>query len=216
VARTRRAADGTGDPPCRRRHRRWLGWAANSSNIIGIGWNGFRFLCSKPYEGRSSNPNHSAIYAVSHDGLLRWYRYTGAGESDPNATGLGWHPNSGNTIGIGWSAGHRYMTAISDIILLVSDEGDLRWYRYFGNGESDPGATGLHWDANSGNIIGKGWQRFRHIFGGSDGRGGYVIFAVDEAQDLHWYRYTGSGQSDPDGTSSAWDPRSGTKIGNGW
>lgn len=51
---------------------------------------------------------------------------------------------------------------------------------------------------------------------GSDGRGGYVIFAVDEAQDLHWYRYTGSGQSDPDGTSSAWDPRSGTKIGNGW
>ena len=67
-----------------------------------------------------------------------------------------------------------------------------------------------------GNIIGRGWDRFRHIFGGSDGRGGYVIFAVDEAQDLHWHRYTGSGASDQDGTSPAWDPRSGTKIGNGW
>ena len=197
-------------------HATGLGWAANSGNIIGIGWNGFRFLCSKPYEGRTTHPDNSAIYAVGNDGTLRWYRYTGAGEADPHATGLGWHPNSGNIIGQGWSEGHRSMAAISDIILLISEQGELRWYRYSGNGESDPGATGLHWDGNSGNVIGRGWHRFRHIFGGTDGRGGYVIFAVDEAWDLHWYRYTGSGQSDPDGTSSAWDPRSGTKIGNGW
>jgi M6 family metalloprotease-like protein len=198
-------------------HATGIGWAANSGNIIGIGWNGFRFLCAKPYEGRTTtHPDNSAIYAVGQDGSLRWYRYTGAGEADPNATGLNWHPNSGNIIGQGWSAGHRAMAAISDIILLISEQGDLRWYRYHGNGESDPGATGLNWDGNSGNIIGRGWDRFRHVFGGSDGRGGYVIFAVDEGQDLHWYRYTGSGASDPDGTSPAWDPRSGTKIGNGW
>ncbi|WP_305783612.1 tachylectin-related carbohydrate-binding protein [Symbioplanes lichenis] len=193
-----------------------IGWAPNSQNIIGIGWNGFRFLCAKPYEGRTNRPNNSAIYAVGQDGALHWYRYTGAGEADPQATGLGWHPNSSNVIGQGWSAGHRAMAAISDIILLVTDQGDLRWYRYRGTGESDPGATGLNWDANSGNVISSGWHRFGHIFGGGDGRGGYVIFAVDENLDLRWFRYTGHGESDPDGKSADWDPRSGTKIGNGW
>jgi len=61
------------------------------------------------------------------------------------------------------------MAAISDIILLVQDDGALRWYRYGGNGENDPTGSGLGWHPNSGNFIGKGWQGFRHIFGGSDG-----------------------------------------------
>jgi hypothetical protein len=182
-------------------------WDRNSGHTIGIGWNQMLHLIAR---------GDGVLLAVEPNGELRYYEYGGHGEDDPRATGLGWHPNSGNIIGQGWSEGHRCMAAISDIILLASEQGQLRWYRYSGNGERDPDATGLGWHPNSGNVIGRGWHRFRHIFGGTDGRGGYVIFAVDEGQDLHWYRYTGTGQSDPDGTSSAWDPRSGTKIGNGW
>jgi hypothetical protein len=192
-----------------------LGWSPNSRNIIGVGWNSFRFLCSKPWEGRIPT-NNSAIYAVDANGDLRWYRYLGQGESDPSGTGPFWHPNSGNTIGKGWSAGFRRMAAISDIILLVEDSGNLRWYRYSGNGESDPEATGLGWHPNSGNVIGSGWDIFRHVFGGSDGSGGYVIYGVENNGNLRWYRYSGNGERDRSGTSAAWHPNSGNIIGVGW
>ena len=192
-----------------------VGWSPNSRNIIGNGWNGFRFLCSRPWEGRIPS-NHSAIYAVEPNGNLRWYRYLGQGQRDPSGSGPFWHPNSGNTIGRGWSAGFRRMAAISDIILLVEDGGNLRWYRYSGNGESDPEATGLGWHSNSGNVIGTGWNAFRHIFGGSDGSDGYIIYGVEDSGALRWYRYSGNGESDPSGTSSAWHPNSGNSIGIGW
>nr|WP_261566783.1 tachylectin-related carbohydrate-binding protein [Frankia gtarii] len=203
--------DGTSDPNATGLH-----WAPESANIIGVGWENFRFLCAKPYEGRTStHPNNSVIYAVDHDGHLHWYRYVGDGESDPGATGLHWDPNSGNIIGQGWSQGFRYMAAVSEIILMVKDNGDLLWYRYSGKGETDP-SGGSGWDPKSSNIIGRGWHRFRHIFGGSDGRGGYVIYGVDQAQNLLWHRYTGTGDSDPTGTSNAWSPNSGNIIGTGW
>jgi M6 family metalloprotease-like protein len=203
--------DGTSDP-----NATGLNWDPNSGNTIGTGWANFRFLCSKPYEGRTSTHRHnSVIYAVGRDGFLRWYRYFGDGESDPDATGLNWDPNSGNIIGQGWSDGFRYMAAISDIILMVKENGDLLWYRYFGKGETDP-SGGSGWDPKSSNIIGSGWHRFRHIFGGSDGRGGYVIYAVDHARNLRWHRYSGTGDSDPTSTSSAWSPNSGNVIGTGW
>jgi hypothetical protein len=192
-----------------------LGWSRNSGNLIGIGWADFRFLCAKPWEGRVST-NDSAIYGVDTDGKLHWYRYIGEGESDPAGTGPFWHPNSGNIIGVGWFDGFRRMVAISDIILLVEDGGNLRWYRYGGHGESDPDATGLGWHPNSGNVIGTGWNAFRHIFGGSDGKGGYVIYAAEDGGILRWYRYTGTGESDPSGTSAAWSENSGNMIGIGW
>jgi hypothetical protein len=192
-----------------------LGWDHNSGNVIDIGWNSFRFVCSKPWEGRFST-NNSAIYAVDRNGDLHWYRYLGDGESDPSGSGSGWHQNSGNIIGKGWSTGFHRMVAISDIILLVEDSGTLRWYRYNGNGESDPDAAGLGWHPNSGNIIGSGWNAFRHIFGGSDGAGGYVIYGVEDGGTLRWYRYSGSGQEDFLGTSAAWHPRSGNTVGQGW
>jgi len=194
-----------------------LNWDPNSRNVIGVGWQSFRFLCSKPYEGRTStHSNNSALYGVEPGGNLRWYRYLGNGENDPSGSGLGWHPNSRNVIGVGWSAGIHYMAAISDIILLVQDDGALRWYRYGGNGENDPTGGGLGWHPNSGNFIGKGWQGFRHIFGGSDGAGGYVIYGVEQNGNLRWYRYAGSGENDPAGSSSRWHPNSGHVIGVGW
>jgi hypothetical protein len=193
-----------------------LHWDPHSGNTIGIGWANLRFLCSKPYEGATATHRHnSVLYAVGWDGYLRWYRYYGDGENDPDATGLHWDPNSGNIIGRGWSGGFRQLAAISDIVLMVADNGDLHWYRYLGTGEHDP-TGGSGWDPKSSNIIGRGWHGLQHLFGGSDGRGGYVIYAVDRDGNLRWYRYTGAGDSDPTGASSAWSANSGNIIGTGW
>lgn len=192
-------------------------WHPNSRNIIGNGWQDFRFLCAKPYEGRSSvaRPNNSAVYGVEKDGHLRWYRYLGSGQNDPSG-GTGWAPNSRNVIGQGWSAGFHYMAGVSGVILLVEDDGDLRWYQYNGAGESDPTGSSGRWHPNSGNVIGRGWQSFRHIFGGSDGVGGLVIYGIEQNGDLRWYRYVGEGESDPAGASDKWHPNSGNTIGRGW
>ena len=49
------------------------------------------------------------------------------------------------------------------VILAVHPTGDLHWYCYYGNGESDE--SGRHgWHPNSGNVIGIGWADFQHIF----------------------------------------------------
>jgi hypothetical protein len=190
------------------------GWHSNSGNVIGNGWHGLRFLFSTPFEGTVASTILGAIFAVDQNGGLRWFRYLGDGTHDPSGN-TGWHPNSGNAIGRGWSAGFRFITAVSNVILAVEDDGDLRWYKYVGEGENDPtGGTG--WAPGSGNVIGRGWDRFRVIFGGIDWRrGGYVIYGIASDGSLVWYRYTGSGESDPSG-SRGWDPNSGNVIGNGW
>lgn len=133
------------------------GWHPNSGNIIGNGWLGFKFIVGiGPF-----------IYAVRDNGDLHWYRYTGNGENDPSgATGAA--ANNGNVIGNGW-AGFRdlfggpsaiWRSGELDVsghtLYGVEQNGDLRWYRYVGDGTQDPsGNTG--WDPNSRNIIGNGW-----------------------------------------------------------
>src|SRR5215207_2638002 len=92
----------------------------------------------------------------------------------------------------------------------IAPDGDLRWYRYSGQGEQDPsGARG--WDANSGNRIGNGWQNFLHVMGGGDG----VILAIQPNGNLLWYQYDGQGENDPSG-SRGFHANSGNPIGNGW
>jgi len=42
-----------------------------------------------------------------------------------------------------------------------------------------------------------------------------VIYAIGNDGLLRWYRYDGTGQQDPTG-STGWAPNSGNQIGNGW
>jgi hypothetical protein len=92
----------------------------------------------------------------------------------------------------------------------VTQEGDLHWYQYFGEGEGDvSGGTG--WHENSGNRIGNGWQNFLHLLGAGDG----VIIGVDQNGDLRWYQYLGNGEEDVSG-GAGWHENSGNQIGNGW
>jgi hypothetical protein len=47
-------------------------------------------------------------------------------------------------------------------VLAIKSDGDLRWYRYTGDGTADQtGATG--WEPNSSNPIGRGWQTFHQV-----------------------------------------------------
>jgi hypothetical protein len=158
------------------------------------------------------------FYGVTTEGNLEWNRYNGRGEQagDP-ASVQRWHPNTGNLIGRGFGGMRQVFGCGDGVIMAIHPNGNLHWYAYDGNGESD--VTGsLGWHPNSGHVIGNGWQNFRYVFvapqaGPSVSR--LKIFAVAENGDLHWYSYSGNGEHDPSG-SLGWHPNSGNRVGNGW
>ena len=189
-----------------------LGWEPNSGNTIGNGWQSMLHLFAIPSSGASGSVIQ--LLAVNDAGDLLWYGYRGNGEHDPSGA-QGWVANSGNQIGNGWR-GFRHIHASSNVIFAVANDGTLRWYSYSGRGVHDPsGTTG--WDPKSGNPIGRGWQGMQHVFGSYTDAGGFahVVMGVDAAGDLRWYRYTGQGESDITGVLG-WHPRSGSRIGTGW
>jgi M6 family metalloprotease-like protein len=166
----------------------------------------------------SGLPMVGIFYGVTTNGNLTWNRYNGFGEQvgDP-ASAQGWDPNSGNPIGRGFEHMKHVFGCGDGVIMAVHPNGNLHWYQYSGNGESDvTGTLGFH--PNSGNVIGNGWQNFRHIFvkpqaGPSTSQ--LWIFAVAQNGDLLWYSYDGFGEHDPSG-ALGWHPNSGNVIGNGW
>ncbi|OJD90250.1 hypothetical protein MCCC1A01412_14805 [Bacillus anthracis] len=185
-----------------------LGWHQNSGNVIGNGWQKFIRIFVRPYSGRSSTARLE-IFAVEQNGDLRWYSYSGIGENDPSGT-LGWHPNSGNRIGNGWQ-NFRNIHGSGRAIFGIHENGELYWYSYSGNGEDDLSGT-LGWHPNSGNVIDRGsWKDMKYAFGGVTTLGGigHVIMAVDQDDNLFWFKYTGEGER----PERDWDFRSGTRIG---
>jgi hypothetical protein len=73
----------------------------------------------------------------------------------------GWRRESGNQIGHTWQH-FRHVTGGSTgsggtVLYAVSPNGEMRWYRYDGQGEEDP--TGNRgWHRKSGSPIGNGWH----------------------------------------------------------
>jgi M6 family metalloprotease-like protein len=166
----------------------------------------------------SGLPREGIFYGVTTFGNLAWYRYNGRGElvGDPVSM-QSWHPNSGNPIGRGFTHMKHVFGCGDGVIMAVHPNGNLHWYSYDGNGESDVTGT-LGWHQNSGNVIGNGWQNFRHIFvksqaGSASSR--LWIFAVAQNGDLLWYSYSGNGEHDPSG-ALGWHHNSGNQVGNGW
>jgi hypothetical protein len=201
--------DGNGEPDI----TGTLGFHPNSGNPIGNGFNGFLKVFVTPREGRF-NSSRLTIYGIAQNGDLHWYSYDGNGESDITGV-LGWHPNSGSVIGNGWQ-NFLHVYGSGGDIFAIQENGDLHWYSYHGNGESDPSGS-LGWDPRSGNPIGNGFQNFRAVFGGANDTNGFhrVLFAVQQNGDLLWYRYDGHGEPDVSGFLG-WSPNSGGCIGNGW
>ncbi len=184
------------------------GWAANSGNLIGTGWNNFNQIVVQPASGATP----MVIYGVLPNGDLVWHSYAGQGENDPTGS-KGWVINSGNRIGNGWQTTRLFCSG--DVIFGIPPSGELKWYSYQGVGDADvTGATG--WHPNSGNVIATNWGRYRNTFGGlSPGSAGHVLFAVDGAGYLYWFYYVGNGAADPTG-QTGWAKNYGNCIGNGW
>jgi Tachylectin len=187
------------------------GWHANSGNPIGNGWTGFHRVFATP-RGPGSQGN---VFVVKENGDLHWYSYSGNGEADRSGA-MGWHPNSQNPVGNGWSGLRDLVGCDRGRIFAVRDNGDLLWYQYNGSGIADlSGATG--WSPNSSNPIGNGWN-FRALLAGPrlDASGfDAALYAIGQDGDMRWYAYGGQGESDVSG-GTGWHPSSSNFIGRGW
>lgn len=92
------------------------------------------------------------------------------------------------------------MADANGVIYAVDSSGYLRWYR----DANQNGTAG--WAANSGNIIGSGWQNMLHAFAA----GGGVIYAVEPSGVLRFYRDVYQNGF------PGWGAGSGNTIGSGW
>ena len=198
----RYAGDGTADASG------GTGWAPTSSATIGTGWDRYRTMFVLPKQGREDTLLR--IFGVAGNGDLHWHCYLGDGEADPTGSS-GWHDNSGHRVGNGWQDFDHLVGSGSTVFGVRGD--DLYWYTYTGIGVEDvSGGTG--WVAGSGTIVGRGFSGQQHLFAGTNGAG-HVLYGVNPAGELRWWRYSGHGQP-VDEAPDAWDPRSGTVIGRGW
>jgi len=186
-----------------------VGWAQNSRNLIGNGWGEFKFLCGG---------GDGVLFGVEPNGDLRWYQYAAGDGIEDHAGSRGWSANSQNVIGNGWSGfinlvctpkAGRIRHNPASTLYAVEPGGNLRWYRYVGDGTPDrSGNTG--WAQKSGNVIGNGWQNFKILTAASS-----TLLGVEQNGDLRWYNYNGDGTSDPSG-NTGWHSNSRNVIGRGW
>jgi Tachylectin len=188
-----------------------IGWHANSGNAIGNGWSGFQRVLATP-GGPDAQGN---VFVVKQNGDLTWYSYSGIGEADRSGAS-GWHPNSGNPVGNGWSGLRDIVGCDRGRIFAVAENGNLLWYQYSGSGIADvSGATG--WVSNSGNPIGNGWSMRTLLAGPRRDNSGFdaALYAVGDDGNMRWYAYGGNGESNVSG-NTGWHPNSGNFIGRGW
>lgn len=177
------------------------------------------------YTGNGTTPVDSGLphvgrfFGIEQDGDLRFFHYDGNGEQDPTGT-LGFRQNTGNTIGNGFQNFLHVVGGGDGIILAVQPNGDLTFFQYTGLGEHDPSGTLGFVENNPGNVIGNGFQTFRHLFvsprQGQTTHPKTTIFAVAENGDLLWFQYSGNGEQDPTGTLGFEGPNQGNQIGNGF
>lgn len=118
------------------------------------------------------------IYAIQADGALIWYNHTGWSNGAPT-----W-ANGGVAVVIG-SAWQQFTTVLANSdgqFFALRANGDLCWYRYVCTNLSTGAGS---WAANSGSVIGRGFNALPRIFGGSGG----VIYGVADDGSLKWYKY---------------------------
>ena len=165
-----------------------------------------------------ARPHVGRFFTIDDDGALRFFRYDAFGEEDPTGANGFVGNNSGNQIGRGFEQFLHVVGGGNGIILAVAPSGDLTWFRYTGAGEHDPSGTTGFVENNPGNVIGRGFHSFRHVF--VSPREGQTtattIFAVAENGDLRWFQYDGHGEHDPTGARGFGGPNQGNQIGRGF
>jgi hypothetical protein len=104
----------------------------------------------------------------------------------------------------GWSPGAKVypggVYGLGAALYVVTPDGVMRWYRH-----DDYRGSTRKWSA--GVQVGTGWNGYARIFGAGDG----VVYGIDPAGDLYWYRHLDAANAGP---QPKWTPRA--KVGNGW
>lgn len=109
-------------------------------------------------------------------------------------------------IGVGWEGFRCVFSSGGGRLYAVNQLGQLLWYKNSGP-NSWAGGTPIGW----------GWDVFEHLFCGgtsttADGKVEAVIYAIDKAGDLYWYKH-----NDSDGGSAAWaNGGNRIKLASGW
>ncbi len=127
------------------------------------------------------------LYAIQADGALVWYNHTGW------STGAATWANGGSGVVIG-SAWQQFTTVLGNSdgqLFALRGNGDLLWYRYIVTNLSTGAGS---WAANSGAVIGRGFNTYPRVLGGWGG----VIYGVADDGTLKWYKYLAG-----DGTNGA-------------
>lgn len=137
------------------------------------------------------------IYALDKQKSLLWYNHTGywAGTFD-------WTSNSGAKVGASWNFEQVFNDG-EGFFYAIKENGELLWFNHNGYREGS-----FKWGGASGKVVGTGWNSdVQAAFAAGKG----VIYLVKKNGDLLWYKHLGYNDG-----SNSWDPKSGTKIGNGW
>lgn len=173
-------------------------WAGHSGAKVARGWERFVHVCPA---------GEGVLYGVDPTGALQWFRHEGHRDG-----GDGWAEGSGKVLRNGWSYRHVFSGGDGVIYAIETTELDPRtgrltgrnllWFRHDGWRDGSD-----RWAPNSGSKVGRRWEGFSNVFGGSDG----VIYPVQPNGDLLWYRHEGRGDG-----SFRWAQDSGRKVGNGW
>ena len=138
------------------------------------------------------------IYAITGDGILKWYRHLGFADGSVSWDGP-------KDVGSGWADFKQVFAMGRGVIYAITNDGTLKWYKHAayleGSGLNSPGAWFGPKD------FGGGWGDYTEVFPGGEG----VIYAIANDGTLKWYRhdnFSGEGESSvPNSNAPTGDPR---------
>lgn len=117
---------------------------------VGHGWNGFEQVFSV---------GGGIIYVITKEGKLRWYKHngylTGAGGLTPGA----WE--GPKEVGHGWNGFRQVVPAGDGVILVIENNGKVRWYKHKGYLTGAGLETPSAWEGPV--EIGSGWLGFKKV-----------------------------------------------------
>ena len=148
----------------------------------------------------------NAVYGMQPDGQLQCYRHDGYTNGAPYWAGP-------TLVGTGFN-GFSQLFSGSGALYGLSPDGTLRWYRH--DAFATCGGRASDWTAPGGKVVRTGWNDITNAFGmpGTTPGTGGVIYTIDTAGNLRWYRHNGYATGAGEEAASAWS--GGTIVGTGW
>jgi hypothetical protein len=115
----------------------------------------------------------STVYALLKNGDLNWYFHNGSLKGDATWQGP-------TRVGTGWG-GVRLVPNGDGLIYTIAPDGTMKMYTHknYKNGQ------GLYAGWAPEKVVMSGMNRYKQVFGGGNG----VIYAVDQNNDLYWFRH---------------------------